>query len=179
MSRGVQIRRLARPEWPQSDEELFERCWPLVWRTAYTIVGNRAIAEDAAQAAIVNVFRGLRRFDWERPLEPWVRRIAANAAFSELRKQQRQPMLLSNPQLLYRDAEFPADDDSSVELVRAVAALPEARRIVVVLHYWLDYTVAEIADQLDTAQGTIASRLARALNELRLEMEDEQHAHNA
>jgi RNA polymerase sigma factor (sigma-70 family) len=179
MTRGFRIRRLARWERPQSDEQLFERCWPLVWRTAYTILGNRAMAEDAAQAAIVNVFRGLRRFDWERPLEPWVRRIAANAAFSELRRQQRQPVLLSDPRLLYRDAEFPADDDSSAELVRAVAALPEERRIVIVLHYWLDYSVAEIADQLEIAQGTIASRLARALQELRVRMEDEQHAHNA
>jgi RNA polymerase sigma-70 factor (ECF subfamily) len=178
MTRGFRIRRLARSERPQSDEQLFETCWPLVWRTAYTILGNRAMSEDAAQAAIVNVFRGLRHFDWERPLEPWVRRIAANAAFSELRKQRRQPALLSDPQLLYRDA-VPADDQSSAELLRAVAALPEERRIVVVLHYWLDYSVAEIADQLEIAQGTIASRLARALQELRVRMEDEQYAHNA
>jgi RNA polymerase sigma-70 factor (ECF subfamily) len=55
----------------------------------------------------------------------------------------------------------------------AVAALGEAKRMVVVLHYWLDLTVEEIAGVLGLPIGTVASRLSRAIAELRQALEEE------
>jgi RNA polymerase sigma factor (sigma-70 family) len=80
---------LARRGSAEAAGALFERCWPVAWRASYTVIGDAALAEDAAQDAIVAVFRSLRRFDPTLPLEPWVRKIAVNAAIDTLRREQR------------------------------------------------------------------------------------------
>ena len=62
----------------------------------------------------------------------------------------------------------PALDD---ELLASVARLDPDRRAVIALHYWLDYTTPEIAEVLGVPVGTVASRLSRALHDLRLHLE--------
>lgn len=57
------------------------------------------------------------------------------------------------------------------ELLAAVAGLSPEHRAVVALRYWLDYTTPEIAEALGVPVGTVASRLSRALRELREELE--------
>jgi RNA polymerase sigma-70 factor (ECF subfamily) len=54
------------------------------------------------------------------------------------------------------------------DLAAAVVALPVERRVVVVLHYWFDYTHQEISSVLEIPAGTVASRLSRALDDLYL-----------
>jgi RNA polymerase sigma-70 factor (ECF subfamily) len=69
-----------------------------------------------------------------------------------------------------------APDDvaqASDEIVAAVRALAPARREVIVLHYWLDLAVDEIAALLGLPFGTVASRLSRALADLRVSIEGE------
>jgi RNA polymerase sigma-70 factor, ECF subfamily len=142
---------------------LFDRCWPVAWRAAYTVTGDHALAEDAAQDAVASVFRNIPRFDVERPLEPWVRRIAVNAAIDVLRRERREPAPVP-PSQAYEPGESGA-------VAEAVAALPEEKRLVIVLHYWLDYTVEQIAETLDLPFGTVAARLSRARDDLRMRME--------
>jgi RNA polymerase sigma factor (sigma-70 family) len=64
--------------------------------------------------------------------------------------------------------EKPALDD---ELLHSLARLEPERRAVVALHYWFDYTTPEIAEVLGIPVGTVASRLSRALNDLRAHLE--------
>ena len=54
---------------------------------------------------------------------------------------------------------------------RAAYATGPERRAVIALHYWLDYTTPEIAEVLGVPLGTVNSRLARALRDLRLQLE--------
>lgn len=167
--------RRARAGVREAEDDLFRACWPIAWTTAYSILGSSAPAEDAAQAAVVSVFRSLDRFDDRRPLEPWLKRIAANAAITELRKLSRQPLYVPEPGL-YRDATAPAPDSHLPDgLIEAVATLPDAARLVIVLYYWLDHSISEIADLLGVPPGTVASRRARALDQLRMRMEGEKH----
>ncbi len=147
---------------------LFDRHWPAVWRTAYSVTGQRELANDAAQDTFLRVAGALPRFDHRRPLEPWLLRIAVNRAIDLLRAQRR---LVSVDEL-----EEPAvfDEPFADETVReSVARLDPERRAVVALHYWFDYTTAEIAEVLGIPVGTVASRLSRALGDLRLHLEAE------
>jgi RNA polymerase sigma factor (sigma-70 family) len=60
-------------------------------------------------------------------------------------------------------------------IVEAVSRLTFDRRAIVVLHYWFDFSTAEIAEVLELPLGTVASRLSRALSQLRTTLEA-QHA---
>jgi RNA polymerase sigma-70 factor (ECF subfamily) len=149
--------------------ELFRRHWTGVWRAAYAVLGRRERADDVAQEAFLRALRALDRFDAGRPLAPWLVRIAVNAARDELRRERRLGQLdeaaFAGLEGIYEDA-----DD---EIVRAVGALPADRRLILVLHYWLDLATPEIAELLDLPLGTVASRLSRALGELRTDLEAE------
>lgn len=69
------------------------------------------------------------------------------------------------------DLAAPEHGGSNEPLRAAVARLTPDRRAVVVMHYWLDYTLPEIASVLDIPEGTVHSRLSRALKDLRSAME--------
>src|ERR671934_1748848 len=69
--------------------ELFERHWPLVWHWAFGVTGDRGLAEQVAQEAILRAFRSLDRFDAVRPFRPWLKRVTVNLAIDELRRERR------------------------------------------------------------------------------------------
>ena len=150
---------------PEAVSELFRRHWQGAWRAAFAVCGRRDLANDVAQEAFVRALSRLDDFDESRSLGPWVRRIAVNAAIDELRRERRLDTDTSSEPS--HETEWPSDD----ELVRTVARLAPEKRLVVALHYWLDYSTPEIAELLDLPLGTVASRLSRALAELRKELE--------
>ena len=151
---------------------LFDRYWPLVWRAAYAVTADRTLADDASQEAIEKVFARLDRFDETRPLGPWTKRIAANCAIDCLRR--RKPVVGLEEAVPAWELTEAADVALRAWAVAdAVAALGDAKRMVVVLRYWLDLPLDEIAGILGLPVGTVASRLNRALAELRLVLEEE------
>ncbi len=145
---------------------LFDRYWHVVWRAAYAITGQREVANDAAQDAFLRAAGALGKFDHRRPLEPWLIRIVVNRAIDLLRVQRRLVSIDEAEESAIFDE--PALDD---ELLASVARLDPERRTVIALHYWLDYTTPEIAEVLGVPVGTVASRLSRALHDLRLHLE--------
>jgi RNA polymerase sigma-70 factor, ECF subfamily len=145
--------------------ELFERYWPAAWRTAYALLADRTAADDAAQDGLQRAFASLARFERGRPFEPWLKRIVANRALDELRRERRRRAVEGRTLRIE-----PQGGGEGHALAASVAALPEEKRVVVVLRYWLDLSVEEIAAELDLPRGTVASRLSRALDDLRREL---------
>lgn len=150
---------------------LVERFWPVAWKAAYAVALDRALADDVAQEAIERVLGALDTFDETRPLAPWVRRIGVNCALDELRRDRRLRAASPDPEEAPRWREGATEVHAAV--AGAVAALSPERRTVVVLHYWLDYSLQEIADALDLPLGTVSSRLSRARAELKDAIEKE------
>ncbi|MBW8741605.1 MAG: RNA polymerase sigma factor [Gaiellaceae bacterium] len=150
--------------------ELFHRFWPLAWQWAYAVLGDRMLADQAAQEAIAKAFQSLDRFDPQRPFAPWLKRIVVNRAIDDLRHERRRCSA-------ERWAEMPAviaverDGDSLHATFEAVRALPSNQRLAIVLHYWLDFGVEDIARQLRTPVGTVVSRLSRARAAIRQHVE--------
>lgn len=148
---------------------LFRRHWRDAWRAAYAVTGRRALADDVAADAFERAFAALGRFDDRRPFAPWLHRIVANRALDILRAERR-----------LADEELPDVADVVVDhrggdrgLLGAVADLSLERRVVVVLRYGVGMTPKQIAAALDLPVGTVNSRLARALDELRETLEAE------
>jgi RNA polymerase sigma-70 factor (ECF subfamily) len=145
---------------------IFDRHWQRVWRAAYAVTGDRELASDAAQDAFVRAGAALGRFDRSRPLEPWLVRIAVNRAIDLVRARRRETGEVVLSETFAFDPPLP-DEELSIALQR----LTPDRRAVIALHYWFDYTTPEIAEVLGVPVGTVNSRLARALRDLRLDLE--------
>jgi RNA polymerase sigma-70 factor (ECF subfamily) len=163
MRSDAKLVELARRGSREAAAELFSRHWHGAWRAAYAITGRRELADDVAQDAFERAFAALSRFDQERPFAPWLHRIVVNRCLDLLRRERRLVQGEAELDLLeWRDV---AAGDH--ELLEAVAGLSLQRRVVIVLRYGLGYSPAAIAALLEIPIGTVHSRLARALEQLR------------
>ena len=147
----------------ESAAALFRRYWRDAWRAAFAITGRRSLADDVAADGFERAFAALNRFDERRPFGPWLHRIVANRALDLLRAERR----LSDEELHDMPDLAPVHEVGDRSLLASVAALSLERRVVVVLRYGVGMTPAQIADALDLPVGTVNSRLARALEQLR------------
>ena len=138
---------------------------------AFGILRDRLVAEDAAQAALVQVWRELPRLREAPRFQAWAMRILVNTCYREARRTRHW-----NPALAVVDHDPPAPDRfGSVldrdQLERGLRRLSAEHRASLVLHYSLDLTQREIADVLGVPAGTVASRLNRAMASLRSALE--------
>jgi RNA polymerase sigma-70 factor (sigma-E family) len=157
----------------ESFEEFYATEYPAVVGLAYALSGNRWVAEDLAQEAFLAAHRKWDRIAaYEQP-DSWVRRVVANLSVSAFRRRLAEAKALGRIALRQAPtvAELSAED---AEFWRAVRALPRRQAQVVALHYLEDRPVAEIADVLGIASGTVKKHLHDGRRELarRLELEE-------
>jgi RNA polymerase sigma-70 factor (ECF subfamily) len=160
---------------PRTFEEFYEREYRSVVGLAYALSGSRSGAEDLAQEAFLVAHRDWDRVGiFDRP-EVWVRRVVANLSVSVFRRRAVEAKTLARMALGYAPAlpELSADD---AEFWRAVRSLPRRQAQVIALYYLEDRPVAEVAEILGTAEGTVKKHLydgRQALaRRLRLEEDD-------
>ncbi|MDX6644666.1 MAG: hypothetical protein QOK40_393 [Miltoncostaeaceae bacterium] len=147
--------------------ELFSRHWLSAWRAALALTGSQELAEDVVQDAFERAFRALERFEVG-SFAAWLHRIVVNRALDVVRAERPSLGLEAAGGLAARTEHGRLAD---ADFLAAVACLDPERRVVVVLRYGLDYTLAQIAEFLDMPLGTVQSRLHRALAELRTQLE--------
>jgi len=141
-----------------------------VFRLAYLLLGDPDEAEDIAQETFLRAYKALDRFDTERPLRPWLLRIASNLAHNHHRSIGRYLAALTrfaqqDPDSIKQTTLKPEDDSHT--LWQAVKKLTRPFQEVIYLRYFLDMSESEMAETLDTPAGTVKSRLHRALSKLR------------
>lgn len=149
---------------------------------AYTITRDAAEAEDAAQEAFLNVYRALGRFRSGAPFKPWLLKIVSNEARNRRRDAGRRAGLALRVAGEH-SPEAPTSPESSIvaaerrdELLLAVDGLAEESRMVISCRYFLGLSEEETAAVLGCPQGTVKSRLSRALGKLRERMVGEKDA---
>lgn len=133
-----------------------------MYRAARSVLDSDADAEDAVGQAVLQAWQSLDKLRDKGAVRPWLVRIAVNCAYAQRRRQGRVVSLDGLPQ----EPAAPGPPQSC-GLWEAVCALPPERRAVVVLFYYEEMTVAEIAKCLRLPQGTVKSRLARARKQLK------------
>jgi RNA polymerase sigma-70 factor, ECF subfamily len=142
-----------------------------VFRLAYLLLGDPEDAKDVAQEAFLRAWKHLHSFDAERPLRPWLLRISANLARNHRRSAGRYFAALlrafQEQPIPERIEEQNAHSLQAHELWKAVQRLNELDQQIVYLRYFLDLPVAETAEVLNVPEGTVKSRLSRALEKLR------------
>ncbi len=121
------------------------------------------MADDVAADAFERAFAALDRFDEGRPFSPWLHRIVANRALDLLRSERR----LADEEPAEQADLRPDQRGGDRGLLAIVGELPLERRVVVVLRFGVGMTPKQIASALDLPVGTVNSRLARGLEQLR------------
>jgi RNA polymerase sigma-70 factor (ECF subfamily) len=145
-------------------------------RLATAITCRADDAEDAAQTAFVKAHAALGRFDATRSFRPWLLRIVANEAKNRRRAAGRRVRLVERAQVMrVEDGRSPEDEVvaglDAASLVQAISKLDDRDRTVLGYRWFAQMTEAEMATALDCAPGTVKSRLARAMQRLRTELE--------
>lgn len=158
---------------------LYEKYKNLVIRTAYLITGNKPDSEDVAQETFVKVYLHISELKNDAGLKPWMMRILVRTAYRSARKRNREvpdeeierlsegedrTILSPLGQMIKRE---------EAEVISgAVSALPVKQRTVVVLYYYNEFSVSEIAGMLNCREGTVKSRLHTARKFLKGELKD-------
>lgn len=158
------------------DFEAFCRAeYERVLRTTYWVAGDLAEARDLTQEAFARAFATWRKVSaLERP-EAWVRRVAVNLALSHQRRQRlvRRP----RPRIVEESSPEPAAPDPALR--RALLELTPAQRAVIVLRFYADRSVAEVARDLGKRPGTVRALTSQGLTRLRARVEREGADHEA
>ena len=139
---------------------------------AYAILRDRSLAEDAAQAAMVNVWRDLPRLRDPERFDACAYRILLNACFGEGRRARwcGVELNLDPPASTRAPDELHSVLDRD-QLERGFAQLSIDHRAVLVTHYFLDLPSDEGAAALGILAGTYKSRLHRATEAMRAHLE--------
>jgi len=154
--------------------DLFADQYAPVVGTVFMIVQDQARAEELAQDAFTQLLAHWKRVSGYEQPEAWVRRVAIRLAVRSARRDQqlRVAMARMRPQPV-----APPDAVVSAEVLAAVRALSPKERAVVVLFYFEDRPVAEIAEILDCSESAAAMRLKRARERLAVTLSEEVDSH--
>lgn len=139
----------------------FREEFPAVVRTVALVLHDVSRAEEIAQEAFIELLARWKRISrYDRP-DAWVRRVAVRLAVRTLRRDRLRQKLERSTEAPTRFA--PLD----IDVVRAVAVLPSSQRAAVVLYYFEDRPVSEVAEILGCSQPTARVHLHRARKRLR------------
>ncbi|HZC98884.1 MAG TPA: sigma-70 family RNA polymerase sigma factor [Actinomycetes bacterium] len=152
---------------PGALEQCYLALGPLVRSYLRRYVPNDEV-EDITQIVFLEVWRFQRRYDPRRSLEGWMLGIARKRAIDHLRARPQMPVpleLVAEPRIEDGD-ETAARLARSLEVRRALVALPAQQREAIELAYFADLTQRQIADRLKVPIGTVKARMARGMHRL-------------
>ena len=142
----------------QDFDEFYEREYPAIVALGFALSGSRWAAEDLAQEAFLAAHRDWERVgSYERP-GVWVRHVVANLSVSAFRRRMAEARALAKAAMGQVPDVSELTPDGA-EFWRAVRSLPRRQAQAIALHYLEDLSVAEVADILGTAEGTVKKHL--------------------
>src|SRR3954453_18707808 len=145
---------LAMDELERAIEDLYRQRYVGFRNALATVTGSYDTARDAVQEGFARALAARRQFRGDAPIGAWVWRVALRAAL-EPRGQAELPLDETvDPQLV--------EPERNPALATALATLSPRRRLVVFLHYYADFSYADIAAACDVSEGTVAATLAQA-----------------
>jgi RNA polymerase sigma-70 factor (ECF subfamily) len=158
--------RLDQKLYSEAFELLLSRYDDKVFHLAYSILGNRALAEESAQDTFVRIWRALPAYRGLSSISTWVFAITRNTCLTALKRHRKGGMLsLEDPGVLLkveRQSVPPGGQPRGLDLPRLVARLPEKHRQVILLFYMEEKSYDEVAHLLGLPMGTVKTYLHRA-----------------
>lgn len=164
---------MTRPPTDEEFAELVHACWASLYRTAYLMLGDAAEAEDLVQTALAKTYANWRRVRSIDAAPGYARTTLVNTAASWFRKKgwrnERPTEVLPETT---PSAGHETDLSDRHAVIDALGTLPPRQRAVVVLRFYEDLSVAQVAHALGITEGTVKSQTSEALSKLRILLGD-------
>ncbi len=140
---------------------LVERHQRRVYNLTYRMLGRPEDAHDATQDAFVTCMQKLSGFRGTSAFTTWLHRVTLNICYDTLRKRAREIPVEEQDEQTVAPGDLAADSAAAVDVQRALLAVPEEFRTVLVMHDVQGVPYEEIAEALGAPIGTVKSRLHR------------------
>ena len=147
-------------------------------RLCIKLCRNHSDAEDLFQETWCKVIDKIYQYDESKPFQPWLFTICINTYRNAYKKARKTPVasFSSNEEMEWAinntiDSQLAFDEDHDL-IKQIIDSLDEKHRIVVVLHYFSDYSIEQLASIIGVPQGTVKSRLHKARKIIKGRLED-------
>lgn len=151
----------------QARHELYVQTSTRVYRLLLRMTREHETALDLAQATYLKVFTRISQFDGRAAIATWIHRIAVTEALQYLRAQGRNAGMPGSAAESVDSISENQAADVRMDIEDALALLEPLDRTILLLRYDVGHDYRAIAETLDCAEGTVASRLNRARERLR------------
>ncbi len=147
---------------PDAFSTIVRRHADRLWAVALRTTGDPEEAADAVQDAMVSALRYADHYRGDAAVSTWLHRIVVNASLDRLRRKAARPSVPLGERDVVAGTDQHAATVARLDVHSALAKLPEAQRVALVLVDLEDIPVAEAAQLLGVAEGTVKSRCSRA-----------------
>jgi RNA polymerase sigma-70 factor (sigma-E family) len=161
---------MARTMTDEAFTEFVHAAWPGLYRTAYLLLGDHQLAEDLTQTALAKTYGSWRAVKDPDAARGYARVVLTNTAVSWFR---RRSWRNEQPTEQLPETLVEHDPSTRTAVVDALATLAPRQRAVIVLRYYDDLSVREVAHALGIAEGTVKSQTSDALARLRTILGDD------
>lgn len=168
----------------QSFEELYKKYYKKIYAIAFTTTKNVSDAEDILQITFTKAWLNISGLEEPSAFNTWLQKIAINESNTLLNKRKPSVSIDDNEDDNSPVTELESDlmlpevyaeqDDLSARLKRIIFELSEVQRQTIMLFYFDDLTISEIAQIMDCNESTVKSRLYLARKAIRTEIEEQE-----
>ncbi|MDQ0859946.1 sigma-70 family RNA polymerase sigma factor [Bacillus sp. V2I10] len=153
-------------------QELIELHKDKLYRIAYMYVKNESDTLDIVHETIYKAFISIKKLKSDDYFTTWITRILINCALDYIRKQKKLVFFDGRKETESEDNHFPVED--RIVLFDAIDQLEQKYKTIIILKYYKDLTLQQIAEVLDCPIGTAKVNLHRALKKLRIHLKEVQ-----
>src|SRR4030095_17252518 len=149
--------------WQEELEQLFRQHYAMLYRTAYSLLGNPADAEDVPQTIFLRLLRSGSPPDIQKNAAGYLYRAAVNASLSIIRDRKHESLACDTEHFesAIDTARTHSAEDAHRRVTELLAELPPEAAQILILRYVHNYSDADIAKMLGASRGAIAVRLVR------------------
>ncbi len=148
-------------------EKLYTVYADMVYKIAFVYCGNAADSEDVLQEVFMRYLYSSPRFHDDEHEKAWLIRVTQNVCYNMLKSPMRKACDIESLSIA---VDMP-EREQKLDLLAKVIALPAKYKSVVLLYYYYDYSVAEIAHILNISLSAVKMRLKRSREQLKTDLE--------
>lgn len=152
-------------------EKTYQQYGDMLYKIAYIHLGDTYSAEDVLQDVFLSLYGNAPKFKTEEHRKAWLIRVTHNKCINHLKKSGYNSSDIDDLQIPAQNG----DNDTRIDVIRQIITLPPRYKTVVILHYYNDFSVEEIAKILKISKSAVKMRLKRSRELLKIQLEDYEH----